>query len=277
MGAGTVLYATGRSKLTELGGLARAMPLALLFYMIGAFSISGVPLFSGFVSKGMVVHAAALGHQGIVFLLMNVASVGTFLSVGLKLPYFTWFGPDRSLKPAPVPWGMYLGMALTSGICIAIGVYPALLYNALPYLPVDYHPYTVRHLLESIQLLTCTGLGFWLVLKKLGAEATITLDIDWFYRRPARLANSIFVIWLSRLFGGVEGLAYRLVGASVRLGANPIGYLFEVTRFARYPFARKISPQPPSFDPDWYRFPVGVMVIIVLSCFAVIIAWNLFA
>jgi multicomponent Na+:H+ antiporter subunit D len=168
MGVGAVIYATGRSKLSELGGLSRLMPWVLILYMVGAFSISGVPLFSGFVSKSMVIHAAELSGMGWVVLLLYLASVGTFLHTGLKLPYFTWFGksraPQGAEKPQAIPTGMYIGMALTAAMCIAIGVYPPLLYNLLPN-PVDYHPYTASHIIQTIQLLIFTGIGFWLLLK----------------------------------------------------------------------------------------------------------------
>ena len=53
MGAGAVLEMTGRSKLNELGGLYKYMPLSLIFYVVGGISISGFPLFSGFVSKSL--------------------------------------------------------------------------------------------------------------------------------------------------------------------------------------------------------------------------------
>ena len=43
MGAGAVIYVTGRRKLTELGGLYKAMPLTVALYMIGAFAISASP------------------------------------------------------------------------------------------------------------------------------------------------------------------------------------------------------------------------------------------
>jgi len=193
MGAGAVLHTTGRSKLSELGGLARAMPLTLALYMIGALSISAFPLFSGFVSKSMVVYAAGQNHMGAVVLLLYLVSIATFLSVGLKLPYFTWLGPNRSLKPAATPVGMYLGMALTAGLCIAIGVYPSLLYDLLPF-TVTYQPYTTAKVVETMQLLAFTGLGFWLLVHKLEGKGYVTLDTDWFYRR---------------LPGLVYGLAYR--------------------------------------------------------------------
>jgi multicomponent Na+:H+ antiporter subunit D len=278
MGAGTVLYTTGRSKLTELGGLARAMPLTLALYMVGAFSISGFPLFSGFVSKSMVVHAAELSHMTVIVMLLNIASVGTFLHTGLKLPYFTWFGPSRSLKPASTPLGMYLGMALTAGICIAIGVYPALLYNLLPF-AVDYQPYTVSHVIETMQLLIFTGLGFWLLISKLGGEATITLDTDWVYRRPSRLAYRWCVVSLSRLFAIVESLTLCLTRSIIELSANPAGCLIRASRSLSHIFAgvSQASPEPSNFDPNRYRLSVGVMVFAVILTFIIIVAWALFA
>lgn len=277
MGMGTVLYVTGRSKLTELGGLSRSTWLTLIFFMVGAFSISGVPLFSGFVSKSMVIYAAELEHQGIVVLLLNLASIGTFLSIGLKLPYFTWFGTDRGLKPEKTPPGMYVGMALTSAICIAIGVYPALLYNLLPF-PVDYHPYTAPHLLETMQLLIFTGLGFWLVMKKIHAEDRITLDTDWIYRRPSRLAYNVFSVSVSRLFGMVEELSLRLVRFIVKLGANPPGYILETLRYARYVLVHSNKPphEPATFSPDRYRLPLGIMVLVVIVSFLILLAWGVF-
>ena len=275
MGMGTVLYATARSKMTELGGLVRSMWPTLIFFMVGAFSISGVPLFSGFVSKSMVIYAAEIEHLGTVVLLLQLASIGTFLSIGLKLPYFTWFSTDRSLKPKPVPLGMYLGMGLTSVICIAIGVYPALLYNLLPF-EVHYQPYTASHLIETMQLLIFTGLAFWLVMKKIHAEATITLDTDWVYRRPSRLAYNVFSVQVTRLFEAVEELSIRFARFSVKFGANPPGYLIETIRNAGYVFfrAQKPTPEPSTFSPDRYRISLGIMVLVVLLCLIILLAWD---
>ena len=91
MGAGAVLEMTGISKLNELGGLYRRMPLAMIFTVIGGISISGFPFTSGFVSKSMIIAAAGESHRIGLLLMMTLAAVGTFLSVGIKLPYFIWF------------------------------------------------------------------------------------------------------------------------------------------------------------------------------------------
>lgn len=187
MGAGAVLHATGRSKLTELGGIARQMPLVVVFYMIGALSISGVPLFSGFVSKELTIHAGELLHREVVVDLLKLASVGTFLHTGLKLPYFTWFGAHRGARVGPLPASMLVAMGLAAAINVVIGLAPGLLYGLLPY-PVDFEPYTVSHLSSSLQMLAFTGLAFWLLIHKLGGEPTITVDTDWTYRAlPQRL------------------------------------------------------------------------------------------
>jgi len=275
MGMGTVLYATGRNRMTELGGLFKKMWPTLIFFMVGAFSISGVPFFSGFVSKSMVIYGAEMEHLGAIVLLLNLASIGTFLSIGLKLPYFTWFSTDRNLKTEPVPKGMYIGMALTSALCIAIGVYPALLYNLLPF-EVDYHPYTASHLIESMQLLIFTGLAFWLVMKKLHAEATITLDTDWFYRRPSHLAFNVFSVSICELFGAIERLSLRFVRYLVKVGCNPAGYAVEVTKNAGHILLRTEKPtrEPSDFSPDRYRIPLGFMVLVVLLVLIVLLSWD---
>ena len=172
---------------------------------------------------------------------------------------------------------MYLGMALTSVICIAIGVYPALLYNILPF-EVHYQPYTATHLLETMQILLFTGLGFWLVMRKLHTEATITLDTDWFYRRPSVLAYKVFSVSICNLFGAVEELSLRLVRFLVRLGANPPGYLVQTLNSARYTLFHTVKPdpEPQTFTPDRYRIPLGIMVLVVLICLLVLLVWYVF-
>ena len=198
MGAGAVIYMTGKSKLTELGGLYKYMPLTFILYMIGGFSISAFPLFSGFVSKTMVVEAAAADYRPVIFLMLLCASAGTFLHTGLKLPWFTFMGKDSGLRPKEAPANMLIAMGIAAFLCIFIGVYPAALYAILPD-PVDYNAYTTGHVLKELQLLLFTGLGFFLLLKHVGGEAKISADTDWFYRAGGKrltlaLRNGILAV-----------------------------------------------------------------------------------
>ena len=182
MGAGAVLQVTGLRKLSDMGGLYKTMPLTLGLYMVGAFAISAVPLFSGFVSKSMVVSAAGESHRAAIFLMLTLASSGTFLHTGLKLPYYMFFGKDRGLRVQEPPVNMLVAMGLCAAACLLIGIFPALLYSYLPY-EADYIPYTVRHVTATMGLLGFTALGFFLLLRHLDPEPNVSLDTDWFYRR----------------------------------------------------------------------------------------------
>jgi len=204
MGAGAVLQVTGLRKLSDMGGLYKTMPVTLAFYMVGAFAISAVPLFSGFVSKAMVVSAAGESHRAVIFLLLTLASSGTFLHTGLKLPYYMFFGTDHGLplqgagvrvgrpglRAHEPPRNMLVAMGAAAAACVLIGVVPALLYSHLPY-PVDYIPYTARHVTATLGLLGFTALGFFLMLEQLDPEPVISLDTDWFYRRLGSAAQAL--------------------------------------------------------------------------------------
>jgi multicomponent Na+:H+ antiporter subunit D len=220
MGCGAVLHMTGESKFTELGRLWKKMPWTFVFTLIGGLSISAFPLFSGFVSKSMIVAAGfEEGKKWVGFLLL-LASAGTFLHTGLKVPYFIWFGknqpkPEVWNRAAEPPANMNVAMAITSFLCIFIGCCPLWLYKMLPYpeeamkyLPQVYSSY---HISETLQILLFTGLGFFLLLKKLVPEPTISLDMDWFYRMGGRA-----FLWVARkpvqMADTVVGELYRLLG-----------------------------------------------------------------
>ncbi len=210
MGAGAVMQVTGLRKLSAMGGLYKTMPITLGLYMIGAFAISAVPLFSGFVSKSMVISAAGETHMTAIFLMLTLASAGTFLHTGLKLPYYMFFGKDSGVRAQEPPRNMLLAMALTTVACVLIGVAPGLLYRLLP-LPVDFVPYTLVHVTSSLGMLGFTALGFFLLLEHLDPERKISLDTDWFYRRGAAGFAALVGEPLTRFEYGFVGEIYELV------------------------------------------------------------------
>ncbi|MDD5008103.1 MAG: Na(+)/H(+) antiporter subunit D [Syntrophorhabdaceae bacterium] len=225
MGAGAVLYMTGTAKMSKLGGLYKYMPLTMIFYVVGAVSISGFPLFSGFVSKSMIVASAHEKGRLMLMSWMNLAGIGTFLSVGLKVTYFTFFGKESEIKTKEPPKNMLWAMGITSALCFIIGVYPRALYDLLPF-PVEYHPYTLPHLSEMLQILSFTGLVFFLLVKKLQPEAKLNLDIDWFYRKGAW----VFMKLDERVISVVDtfwGELYRTVGLKVLFKNAGISYGFD--------------------------------------------------
>ena len=225
MGAGAVLYMTGKSKLTELGGLYKTMPITLTLYMIGGLSISAFPLFSGFVRKSMIVTAAAEEHLTIVWVLLSVSSAGTFLHTGLKLPYFTFFAKDSGIRVKEPPVNMLIAMAIAAFLCILIGVYPSVLYNLLPF-AASYLPYTAEHVVWTLQILLFTALGFFMLLKYLGGESYITIDTDWFYRKGARAFMWFISNPMAQLGARLNKIAFDIIPSFLmRASKNPAAFM----------------------------------------------------
>jgi multicomponent Na+:H+ antiporter subunit D len=188
MSTGAVLHVTGKIRATDLGGLYKTMPFTALCCMIGAASISALPLFSGFVSKSMILAAVAEKHQVIVWFMLLFASAGVFHYVGIRVPYFVFFGHDSGIRAQEPPFNMRIAMGIAAFICIFLGVYPAPLYNILPY-PVNYEPYTVFHVVGVLQLLMFGALAFIIMIlsgRYPVALRAINLDTDWFFRIPGR-------------------------------------------------------------------------------------------
>ena len=184
MSMGAVLYRTGTIKGSELGGLYKSMPYTTGLCIIGAASISAFPLFSGFISKSLIITATAVeGYWG-VWLVLLFASAGVFHHSGIKIPYFAFFQHDSGKRPDEAPLNMLIAMSLAAFLCIAVGVYPQALYNILPY-EVNFQPYTTTHVVTQLQLLLFSALAFgWLMRSGLYPPElkSTNLDFDWSYR-----------------------------------------------------------------------------------------------
>ncbi len=222
MGVGAVLYATGTSKMTELGGLARRMPWVLVLYMVGALSISAFPLFAGFVSKPLVI-GVVKGESEFFAFALYIASVGTFLHTGLKLPYFTFFGPARA-KPVEIirkiPPGMYIGMTALAVLCIGVGLFPSWLYHQLHF-DVHPHAYSVPNIVHTLELLAFTAIGFWTLRAWLRPHDYTFLDTDWFYRKAGKPVRIFIQQPLEWPFTQAARLATRVANFAGRISLTP--------------------------------------------------------
>ncbi|MEM1162906.1 MAG: Na(+)/H(+) antiporter subunit D [Pseudomonadota bacterium] len=222
MSMGAVLFRTGTCKGSELGGLYRTMPWTAAFCAIGAASISAFPLFSGFVSKSLIISAALKGEYYWTWLILLFASAGVFHHSGIKIPFFAFFAHDSGMRPREAPINMLAAMAIASVLCVGIGVFPTLLYAILPY-DVTYHAYTLEHLVTQLQLLIFSALAFT-VLMRTGLYPpelkSTNLDSDWLWRKPGAWAvGGIFRRLLSLLSG--------LTGQGARTGARLARALYD--------------------------------------------------
>lgn len=220
MCAGVILAATGKRKITEMGGLARKLPVTAVCMGIASLAICGFPLFSGFVSKGLIMNAIAESRRPLTEILMLIASVGTLLSVGLKLNYFVFFAEPREAEqaeaekfarmtgaarpadearterraagtssraltapPGIVPRNMCAAMLLGAMGCVVTGIFPQIMQGMTPFLS-DGHPYTVDHITQYLELFAAAATAFVMYLSHMAPHEGITLDADWLYRKP---------------------------------------------------------------------------------------------
>ncbi len=208
MSMGAVLYRTGRINGTDLGGLYKSMPWTTGFCIVGAASISAFPLFSGFVSKSMVMTAAGIEGRLGVWLCLLFASAGVFHHAGIKIPYFAFFAHDSGIRTKEAPPNMLIAMGLAAAICIFNGTFPKVLYGLLPH-PVDYIPYTLTHVISQTQLLFFSALAFTvLMLTKVYPPElrSVNIDFDWVYRKGGSIVYGVADLALNQ----VNQLAHRL-------------------------------------------------------------------
>lgn len=232
MTMGAVLQQTGRIRGSELGGLWRTMPKTTVLCIVGAASISAFPLFSGFVSKSMVMVAALEQGHGTVWLLLLFASAGVFHHAGIKIPFFAFFAHDSGLRASDPPRNMLTAMVIAATLCVFAGCVPGVLYACLPY-AFTYAPYDTTHVVTQLQLLFWSALAFaWLQRTGLYPPElpSTNLDADWLLRRAAPRAGS----WLMRVATPIAVHTRLLVNASLgRVWATLLKHHGPRSRLAR--------------------------------------------
>ena len=263
MCAGAIIYATGLRRINQLGGMAKKLPLVCVCFFAAAFSISGIPLFNGFVSKVITVNAAAAAGNDLLFTLLEIASIGTFLSIPLKMGYFIFLRSDdkgAAVKRA-VPLNMSAAMCIGAFLCVLYGVYPDLLYRHFAFEMAPYHPFTADKILQTVQMLGMALIPFMMYLPKMEPHTAISLDTDWFYRKPIGFCiircAELFCALCSAL-GGAWGVLYEKFSD---LTANPMDFLD-----AR-PFRKRTH-----YNPENYRTSIAdpmmiTMTVLVVSIF----------
>jgi multicomponent Na+:H+ antiporter subunit D len=279
MSMGAVMYRTGKINGTALGGLYRTMPLTCIFCMVGAASISAFPLFSGFVSKSMVMDAAGAGHMKIIWFILLFASAGVFHHAGIKIPFFAFFGHDSGMRPKEAPLNMLLAMGIAAFLCIFIGSFPGPLYSVLPY-PCTYEPYTMPHVVGQTQILFFSALAFTLLLLSgiYPAEMRcVNVDSDWFYRKGGRL----FYYIMDRGMNGINAIFDRVLARGIPallgpLSRTPVTTLvtsyMKVTgkgRVAIENFRKEPSPEATNLMP--MGVPVLISIVFLFSLFVLFV------
>jgi multicomponent Na+:H+ antiporter subunit D len=214
MSMGAVMFRTGEVRASHLGGLYKSMPFTTGFCIIGAASISAFPLFSGFISKSIIITEAARHGHTLVWICLLFASAGVFHKAGIKVPFFAFFAKDSGLRPKEAPPHMLIAMAVSAVLCVFLGSNPQWLYSRLPNGAMGYHPYDGTHVITQLEILLFSALTF--ILLNLWGKypkdiPSVNLDIDWLYRKIGR----IFINFGSIFWNGLNTQAHSLLVAGL--------------------------------------------------------------
>ncbi|RQG87088.1 Na(+)/H(+) antiporter subunit D [Natrarchaeobius halalkaliphilus] len=243
MAVGVVIYRTGENDLYKLGGLWREMPLTAIAFAIGALSITAVPGFSGFISKGMVLDAADPGYYGApeyqaLYWLLFIGAIGTFLSF-IKLGYYVFLHGPAEYTVTDAKTGQTVAMFSVGGVCVLLGL-PAIGWpifaDLLPLIDgvtvtemdTSLNPYSAGHLTDAAILVVVSVVGFKLIRKPLSK-----LD----YSDPALIVNpasyyvgrtSMFAV--TELYAAVDNAVVGSVKRCYWIGNNPALAVDEAAR-----------------------------------------------
>jgi multicomponent Na+:H+ antiporter subunit D len=124
MGAGAVWRLAGSERFGEAGGLWRARPWFALLFLVPALSLAGVPPFSGFWAKLLLVQATlASGHYWLAFAVLAVGLLTLFAMARIWAAVF-WAAHPRgdAAVAGPLPSTILAPLAALVALVVIVGV-----------------------------------------------------------------------------------------------------------------------------------------------------------
>lgn len=230
MVVGVIILQTGRHLLSELGGLRKQMPLTFIASIIASAAITGFPGLNGYISKEMIIDAAAYSDLFILELLLLIGSIGTFLSF-IKLNYYAFIKENNGIAARDPLLPVLVPMGILSSACIFYGLYPQALYLLLPS-PACCDVFSMTHAKETLITLGAVILNLWIARNIIRPVKSSSKEMMGVYQAGGRA-----VLWFSqgilpainRLFSSPVTYIKRFInGSEVQLpggGGHPDGLL----------------------------------------------------
>ena len=228
MAAGCLILMVKEEHLSRLGGLASKAPFILVCTMVGALSMSAMPLLNGFVAISLILEAA-WQKSPVLAMALTLAMAGTFTAVGLRLPYFAFWSkkPSKGKKQDTLPLNMTVAMVLAALCCFIQGIFPQLLYRRLP-VPVEENPFTLWKVLGAFLFLGLISMVFIFVRRGLTPGTRRLPDFDLLYRFVGRGVMG----FLARPLAWMDGIwtdLYRTVLLRAVTGTARVAGWFDKT------------------------------------------------
>ena len=131
MSAGAVIHQTGKTRVDELKGIGKEMPITLWCFTLCACALIGFPPFSGFISKWYLATGALQTELGVfAWLGPVVLLISALLTAGYLLPItIDGFLPGadydyKNLKKNEPKKIMVIPILILAAIAVLFGVFP---------------------------------------------------------------------------------------------------------------------------------------------------------
>lgn len=131
LSAGAIIYKTHKTRVEELSGIGKEMPVSIWCYTLASAALIGIPPFSGFISKWHLALGALNSGAGVFSWLGPVVLlVSALLTAGYLLPItVSGFLPGadfdyQSLKKAEPNLTMLVPLLILGLLALALGVFP---------------------------------------------------------------------------------------------------------------------------------------------------------
>ncbi len=288
MACGVVVYRTGINDLYELGGLWRKMPITAGAFALGALSITAVPPFNGFISKGMILDAADAsyfaGGNEIVYWLLFIGAIGTFLSF-IKLGFYTFLHGEYDGMVTDATNGQTAAMLSVGGLCLLFGVPGAwqtvtgIALTDYGLVVADLDPYSTGHLLDAAVLATISVVSFPVVRRLLYRIGDVR-DIDLVLNPLVFYSGKAGVYAVTETYGAIDRAGIRFVRVCYWVGSNPVATVERVSR--KLPRSLRPAFVEESATPDggqhsrlYLRAGIGLTVLVLAVVLTIVLALSL--
>jgi len=219
MAAGIIILKLGKESLDKFGAIGTTAPIALGAFLVGALSISGVPGFNGFVSKGMLTDAVIDANLSTLEWMLYLGSVGTFASF-IKFGYFAFLdGEPITMPDADLGHAAVAGSVAVS--CIAFGIYYPALFALVPGSEAwGSDPYAIGNLTKTATL-AAGGVLVFVVGKPLLETFHGGIDVNRGHDPLAFYGSKGLSGGLGGVYNGVNDIVVATGWALVRTAHDP--------------------------------------------------------
>ncbi|MDO5845332.1 MAG: proton-conducting transporter membrane subunit [Methanocorpusculum sp.] len=131
LAVGAVIYRTGVWSLNKMGGLGHSMKWTMVFFLIGALAIAGIPPFNGFASK-LMIYESTFAFNPLLAVIAMVVSILTLASF-MKVFHSLFMGPalPEYEQTREVPKPMIAAMAILTVFVVGFGIFPDVVIDTI--------------------------------------------------------------------------------------------------------------------------------------------------